>query len=87
MLELSKKVAMIRLSQQSQDANDSTFKAMKCAKKGIGFKEKDGKKMKKHKCLKIWVDQLKQKRRKVKPSQTSLHKVYFLASYFISYMM
>ena len=84
MLELSQKVAAIRLSQQSHDANDSTSKAIKCATKGIGFKEKDGKKMKKHKRLKSWVDQLKQKRRKVKPSQTSLHKVNFSASYFVS---
>ncbi|KAJ1427962.1 c6 zinc finger domain protein [Sesbania bispinosa] len=78
-LELSKKVAELRLNQQSHDTHDSTYEATKyiakpSTSKGIGFKKKDGKKMKKNKRLKSWVDDLKQKRRKVKPLQPSMHK-------------
>ncbi|KAJ1396635.1 hypothetical protein SESBI_32389 [Sesbania bispinosa] len=77
-LELSKKVAELRLNQQSHDAHDSTcateYVAKPSTSKGIGFKKKNGKKMKKNKRLKSWVYDLKQKRRKVKPSQPSMHK-------------
>jgi len=37
--------------------------------KGNGFKKKDARKQKNYKHLKIWVDELKQKRRRVKRSQ------------------
>ncbi|KAJ1409295.1 hypothetical protein SESBI_22806 [Sesbania bispinosa] len=77
-LELSKKVVELRLNQKSHDTHDSTCEATNVAKpstsKGIGFKKKDSKKVKKNKHLKSWVDELKQKRRKVKPLQPSRHK-------------
>ncbi|KAJ1441247.1 hypothetical protein SESBI_01385 [Sesbania bispinosa] len=78
-LELSKKVAETRLNKQSHDTHDSTCEVTKyvakpSTSKGIGFKKKNGTKMKKNKLLKSWVDDLKQKRRKVKPLQPSMHK-------------
>jgi len=72
-LELEKKVAAIRLNHQSHGTHGMTIEATQhvvepSASKGITFKKKDGPK-KKYKRLKSWVDELKQKRRKVKPSQ------------------
>jgi len=73
-LELEKKVAAIRLNNQSHGTHGTTIEATQhvvesSTSKGIGFKKKDGPKKKKYRRLKSWVDELKQKRRKVNPSQ------------------
>lgn len=81
-LELRKKVAEIRLNQPPHGPHDSTCEATRYAmepstSKGIGFKKRDGKRMKKNNPLRSWTDNLRRKRRKVKSMQPSIHKVYF----------
>jgi len=73
-LELEKKVVAIRLNHQSHGTHGMTIEATQhvvepSVSKGITFKKKDSPKQKKYKRLKSWVDELKQKRRKVKPPQ------------------
>jgi len=79
-LELEKKVVVIRLNNQSHGTHGITIEATQhvvesSTSKDIGFKKKDNQKQKKCRCLKSWVDELKQNKRKVKPSklQSSQH--------------
>jgi len=62
------------LNNQSHGTHGTTIEAIQhvvesSTSKGIGFKKKYGPKQKKYRSLKSWVDELKQKRRKVNPSQ------------------